>query len=119
VTLKLGSGVTDTTFTDEVVPGSGYAEICNSAAARTTGYYAFIYAGHTIRVPVNACSPSIKVHAGALTIKEKLRPNSTFDTCKASPAGRLLQCNQHTRTAIVAIVRGNVSTQTIAKFLNS
>jgi hypothetical protein len=33
VTVKIGSGVNETTFTDAVVSGTGYIEICNSAAA--------------------------------------------------------------------------------------
>jgi Nidogen-like len=120
VTVNLGSGVTETTFTDTVVRGTGYVEICNSAAAGTTGHYTFTYDGQAINVPVGACSPSVKVHAGALTIQEKPKANSTFSTCKVSPNGsRLLQCNQSTRTAVVAIVPGDLSTETIAKFLNT
>jgi hypothetical protein len=119
VTDTLGSGVTEVTFTDEVVRGTGYAEICNSAASGVTGYYSFIYDGTTINVPVGACSSALKVHAGALTIKEKQKAGSTFSTCKASPSGRLLQCYQSTRTAIVAIVPGNVSTETIVRFVNT
>ena len=119
VTVSLGSGITETTFTDAVVTGTGYAEICNSAAAGTTGNYGFIYDGQTITVPVGACSSSVKVHAGALTIQEKPKAHSTLGACKASPAGRFLPCYQNTRTEVVAIVPGNVSTETIAKFLNT
>jgi hypothetical protein len=118
VTEALGSGVTEVTFTDEVVKGNGYVEICNSAPG-VTGYYTYVYDGQTISIPAGACSPSLKVHAGALTIKERPLAGSTFKACQAGPAGRLLQCYQSTQTAIVAIVPGNVSTETIVRFVNT
>jgi hypothetical protein len=118
VTDTLGSGVTEVTFTDEVVKGAGYTEICNSAT-NGTGHYSFTYDGLIIKVPVNACSPALKVHAGALTIRERRSTNPALSTCQTRPAGRLLQCYPITRTAVVAIVPGNDSTETIVKFVNS
>lgn len=119
VTETLGSGVTEVTFTDQVVTGHGYVEICSSAVAGVTGNYSFIYDGITIKVPVGFCSSALKVHAGALTIKQGFKASAPFSTCQTRPAGRLLQCYQNTRTAVVAIVPGNVSTETTAKFVNT
>jgi hypothetical protein len=118
VTDTLGSGVTEVTFTDEVVKGTGYTEICNSATG-ATGHYSFTYDGLIIKVPVNACSSALKVHAGALTIRERRSANPALSSCQTRPVGRLLQCYPSTRTAIVAIVPGNDSTETIVKFVNS
>ena len=118
-TAVLVSGVNEVTFTDEVVPGTGWAEICESAANGVSGYYSFVYDATTVRVPVGACSAAFKAPAGALTIHQKRNDSSAVTTCKTRPSGRLLQCNPTRRTAIVAIVPGHISTETIVKFVNT
>lgn len=119
ITLDLGSGVTETTFTDEVVRGTGYLEICNTARAGVTGNFGYAYDGQNITVPAGACSAAVQVHAGALTIQQGVKSGSTFSTCKVTPGGRLLQCYPSTRTSVVTIVPGDLTTQTIAKFVNT
>ena len=118
-TVALGTGVTETTFTGAAMAGSGYTEICDSSPPERNISDVFTYAGRGVRVPLNACSPPLRVHAGDLTIHEMFRAGLTFGTCRANPERLLLRCNQRLRTAVIAIVPGNVSTQTIARFVNT
>jgi hypothetical protein len=119
ITLDLGTGVTEATFTDAVVRGTGYMEICNTARAGATGNFSYAYDGQTITVPAGACSPAAQVHGGALTIQQGAKTGSTFSTCKVIPGGRQLQCYPSTRTSVISIIPGDLTTQTIAEFVNA
>ncbi|MGA3162014.1 MAG: hypothetical protein ABSC77_12430 [Terracidiphilus sp.] len=118
VTVKIGPGVTEVTYTDHSLKG-GYLEICKqgiAGAAPMTGDFTFTVPGvpGPITVPVGYCSPPIEVPAGTLTIKETPKPGTHMVSCSAYPTGRQGPCNPAAWTSTVTVPSGVLSTQTIA-----
>ena len=115
VTVKLGSGVTETTFTN--VRHIGWLEICKEGDTR--GNFSFTIspslasAGHCT-VPAGACTPAIEVPSGTITITEVAVSGVTMLSCRTIPANRQVECDPRARTSTVQIVPGDISTQTIA-----
>ena len=101
-------------------PQTGFLEICKQQAG--TGLrgdvFTFHAAGHTVMVPVGACSPSIKVRAGHVTVTEVSRAGSRLVAVSAIPASRLVSENLAARTAVVRVVPGGVARETIVTFTN-
>ena len=121
VSIKIGPGVTEVTYTDHSLKG-GYLEICKlglAAAAPMTGNFAFTIPGvpGTIIVPVGACSPPIEVPAGPVTITETPVPGIQLASCSVFPAGSCVHV-AGTWTATVNVAAGGLSTQTIATITN-
>jgi len=122
VTFSGGSGVTELTFTDEA--RNGYLAICKQppagAAAATPSVSSFtVTPGNLapIAVAAGACSPAIAVPAGQLVIREST-PGEALAECAATPASQQVGCDPTAGTSTVAIVPGDVSTQTVASFTN-
>lgn len=121
VSVKIGSGITEVTYTDAEAK-TGFLEICKEVSTPwTTGSYTFtVNPGNLgpFTVPVGSCSPAIEVQAGQVTITEQPRPGSHLAGCHTIPAANQGACNTTSGTSTVTVVPGDVSTQTIAFFTN-
>lgn len=122
VSVKIGPGVTEVTYTDHSLKG-GYLEICKqglAGAAPMTGNFAFTIPGvmGTTVIPVGYCSPPIEVPAGPVTITETPMPGIQLASCTAFPAS-IGPCQvTGPWTVKVNVVAGPISTQTIATITN-
>jgi hypothetical protein len=116
VTVTIGSGVTEVTFTDK---RTGFVEICK--AGRVTGTFTFTVnpggLGPFI-VPAGACSPAIEVAAGSVIIHETPVTGAVMASCAAIPAANQLACDIAAQTSTVNVVPGDVSTMTVAFVIN-
>ncbi|HYU32503.1 MAG TPA: hypothetical protein VEW48_10090 [Thermoanaerobaculia bacterium] len=118
VHVKIGSGVTEVTFTNE---RTGYLQICKQTdPAGGTGSYQFYVGGlGPYTVPAGACSPAIKLPAGPVVITEVQGPGVQMLSCSTLPIPSLqLNCNPGAGTSTVDVRPGNVSNQTIAIITN-
>jgi PEP-CTERM motif len=107
---------------------SGYAqagliEICkdDSPAGSLSGLSNFAIAGQagTVAVPVGACSPAIQLPDGFATIRELPQPGTTLIGVFTFPNDRLISFDTTTASAVVLIVPGDISTQTVVTFTNA
>ena len=107
---------------------SGYAqagliEICkdDSPAGSLNGLATFDIAGQpgTVAVPVGACSSAIQLPNGFATITELAQPGTTLLGVSAFPSDRLISFDATTATAVVLIVAGDISTETVITFTNA
>jgi hypothetical protein len=101
-------------------PKTGYIEICKQAQGTGLDHDVFTFSvqGKTVRVPVGACSPSLKVTSGNVTVTEVSRAGSTLVAVATIPVNRLISDNLPARTAVVKVVPGGVSRETIVTFTN-
>ncbi len=101
-------------------PKTGYLEICKqqSGTGLQDMVFTFRVDGHGYTVPVGACTPAIKVNAGNVTVRELKRAGSRLVSVTTIPANRLVSDNLATRTAVVKVVPGGLSTQTVVTFTN-
>ena len=107
---------------------SGYAqagmiEICKDAspAGSLSGLSTFAIAGQpgTVAVPVGACSSAIQLPNGFATITELPQPGTTLIGVSTFPGDRLISFDATTESAVVLIVAGDISTQTVVTFTNA
>jgi len=107
---------------------SGYAqagmiEICknDSPAGSLSGLSNFTISGQagTVAVPVGACSPAIQLPDGLATITELLQAGTSLVGISTFPADRLISFNLTTASAVVMIVPGGISTETVINFTNA
>lgn len=107
---------------------SGYAqagliEICKDAspAGSLSGVSVFTIAGQpgTVAVPVGACAPAIQLLDGFATITELFQPGTILIGVSTFPGDRLISFDATTQSAIVLIVAGDISTQTVITFTNA
>ena len=107
---------------------SGYAqagliEICkdDSPAGSLSGLATFTIAGQpgTVAVPVGACSSAIQLPNGFATITELTQPGTSLLGVAAFPSDRLISFDATTATAVVLIVAGDISTETVLTFTNA
>ncbi|HEY1208909.1 MAG TPA: hypothetical protein VGE85_06055 [Terracidiphilus sp.] len=122
VTVKIGPGVTEVTYTNHSLK-SGYLEICKQGVAATapmTGNFAFTIQGvmGTIVVPAGYCSPPIEVPAGPVIITETSMPGIQLASCTAFPASNGPCQVTGPWTVKVDVVAGDLSTQTIVTITN-
>ena len=115
VTVNLGSGITEVTFTNEW--HIGWLEICKEGD--TSGDFSFtlspsLASAGPFTVPAGACTPAIEVPSGTITITEVAVSGVTMLSCRTIPADRQGECNPKARTSKVKIIPGDISTQTIA-----
>jgi hypothetical protein len=98
---------------------SGYIEICKHAASPgVKGIFTFTVGSQTVRVPVGACSPVIRVQAGSATITELRQAPDYLASCQTVPASRLISCDHNTQTATVLVRAGGTGQQTVVIFNN-
>ena len=107
---------------------SGYAqagliEICkdDSPAGSLSGIATFDIAGQSgmVAVPVGACSSAIQLPNGFATITELAQPGTTLLGVSAFPSDRLISFDASTATAVVLIVAGDISTESVITFTNA
>ncbi|HTM12805.1 MAG TPA: PEP-CTERM sorting domain-containing protein [Bryobacteraceae bacterium] len=107
---------------------SGYAqagliEICKDdrPAGSLSGLSTFTIAGQTgtVAVPLGACSPAIQLPDGFATITELAQPGATLISVSTFPGDRLISFNAATQSAVVLIVAGDISAQTVVTFTNA
>jgi hypothetical protein len=117
--VKIGSGVTEVTYTD-INNKRGYLEICKTGAA---GGSFKVNPGNLgpFVVAAGACSPAIQVDPGTVAIQEVSTSSSStaMSGCTIIPSSRSGSCNLTTQTATATVVLGDVSTQTIVTFNNA
>ncbi len=105
---------------------SGYIEICKEIAGNVVGLispgtiFNFTVDGvpGTILVPAGGCSPPIKVEAGNVTVTETAVANVAVVGITATPPDRLVNRNFGLQQAVVAVVEGDVTRQTVVTFTN-
>jgi len=107
---------------------SGYAqggliEICknDSPAGSLSGVSTFTIAGQpgTVAIPVGACSPAIQLPNGFATITELPQPGTILIGVSTFPDNRLTSFDAVTQSAVVLIVAGDISTETVITFTNT
>jgi hypothetical protein len=107
---------------------SGYAqagliEICkdDSPAGSLSGLSTFTIAGQagTVAVPVGACSPALQLPNGFATITELAQSGATLVGVFTFPNDRLISFDAATETAVVVVVPGDISTETVVNFTNA
>jgi hypothetical protein len=107
---------------------SGYAqagliEICknDSPAGSLSGVSTFTIAGQpgTIAIPVGACSPAIQLPNGFATVTELPQPGTILIGVSTFPDNRLISFDAATQSAVVLIVAGDISTETVITFTNA
>ena len=107
---------------------SGYAqagliEICKDAspAGSLSGLATFSIAGQpgTVAAPVGACSSAIQLPNGFATITELVQPGTTLIGVSTFPSDRLISFDATTESAVVLIVAGDISTETVITFTNA
>jgi hypothetical protein len=104
---------------------TGFLEVCKDAApgtsfpAGTTFTFTISGVPGTRVVPVGACSGPIEVPAGSVTITEAARPDASLVNVVALPSERLVSKNIGGLSAVVTIIAGNISTETVARFINT
>ena len=109
---------TNCTPTPTPIP-RGRLQICKEAdGANVTGSFSFKFSTKTVTIPVNTCSSLLYVDAGTLTITEVARSGYAVSEIHTLPSGRLISADLTNRSAVVTIVQGNASTQTIVVFRN-
>jgi len=120
VDVKIGSGVTEVTFTNK--RRTGFVEICKLGELKGVNFTFIVNPGGLgpFLVPAGACSPAIEVVAGKVEIKE-LPPTygTTMVSCHTIPPNQLVLCDPGNQTVTVTVTPGDVSTQTIAFVTNA
>jgi len=101
---------------------AGMIEICkdDSPDGSLSGLSTFAIAGQagTVAVLVGACSPAIQLPDGFASITELAQPGTTLLSAVTFPNDRLISFDPTTRTAVVLITPGDISTQTVITFTN-
>ena len=102
---------------------AGFIEICKDSLpiGSLSGLSSFTVAGQAgiVTVPLGACSPAITLPDGSASITEILLPGSVLLSAATFPTERLLSFDLATATAVVQIVPGDISTQTVLTFTNA
>ena len=116
------TGTATNTPTNTPTPGeaTGYLEICKTSDPEgpVTGTFTFMVAGQTFTVPAGACTAPIQLPAGQVTITEQSRAGIVLTEISTIPSDRLVSSDLNTGTAVVNIVPGDVSTETVVFFRN-
>jgi hypothetical protein len=102
---------------------AGMIEICkdDTPTGSLSGVATFTIAGQagTVAVPVGACSPAMLLPDGFATITEVPQPGDILLSVSAFPNDRLISFDPTTDTAMVLIVPGDISTETVLTFTNA
>jgi hypothetical protein len=102
---------------------AGLIEICkdDSPAGSLSGVSTFTIAGQpgTVVIPVGACSPAIQLPNGFATITELPQPGTILIGVSTFPDNRLISFDAAAQSAVVLIVAGDISTETVITFTNA
>jgi hypothetical protein len=140
VTVMVGTGVTETTYTDvssRAEQNSGYLEICKQAViskpwdnlAGSNPVFEFTVGGQvadgthtqsqTVDLPGGTCSSPIQVLAGSVLVRETLGTTWNMVGCSFANGGDLTACNLADAYATVSVLAGSVSNEAILTITNS
>jgi len=101
----------------------GFLEICKDSvpADALDGLYSFTIAGQngTFEAPVGACTSAIELPDGEALITEVPQADVMFFNVVTFPDERLISFDPILGSAIVQIVPGDISTQTVVTFTNT
>jgi len=101
----------------------GYLEICKDSTplGALSGAFDFTIAGQsgTFAVPVGACTTDLQLPDGLATITEVPEVGSTVFSVDTFPEDRLISFDSITDSAVVQIVPGDISTETVITFTNT
>jgi hypothetical protein len=101
---------------------AGFIEICKESAPLDAldGLFSFTVAGQagTFIAPVGACTFAFELPDGLATITENPENGVVVLGVDTFPANRLISFDPLTRSAVVQIVPGDISTQTVVIFTN-
>ncbi len=102
---------------------AGFIEICKDAdpAGSLSGLFTFAIAGQsgTVSTPVDSCTPDFQLPDGLATITELPPIDTTFVEVSTFPDDRLISFDADTETAVVLIVPGDISTETVVTFTDA
>ena len=124
VKVKLGTGVTEVTYTDQSAAAgqAGYLEICKDVppnGAVLPASFTFMVNGQPVTVPTNACSPGIQIPAGNTTVIENPTSGYAMTGCSTIPAANLVSCSPGNNTAVVNVIPGGIANETILTVTNN
>jgi len=118
VSVAIGNGVTEVTFTDK---RTGFLEICKKGDVSGGPFNFMVSPGNLgpFWVPAGACSPAIEVPAGSVTIHE-LNHGFNISACSTIPPAAQQNCNSPpgSQNSVVTVVPGDVSSMTIVFITN-
>ena len=118
VVLRLSPGVTEVTFVNTTRP-HGYLEICKEGGYGDVFEFLLSDPDATkVQVMGDSCSPAIFLPVGPLTVTEAEQAGYSFLGCEGFPLDRLTSCQVPARTAVIEIVEGEISTQSILTLKN-
>jgi hypothetical protein len=118
LSVTIGTGVTEVTFTDATTD-SGFLEICKklppTVKPTTTLFHFTATGGASTSIPAGACSPAINVPAGNVVVTETLNNSFPMTGCSTIPISALIPGSCHTATgkATVTVAAGDISSETI------
>ena len=101
---------------------TGYLEICKKSAATdpVSGPFRFsIDGGSPVVVGTGACSAPIQVAAGRHTVVEEDNAWTEVTATRTIPQDRLVSSNRSTRTDVVDVPAGDISTVTTVEYTNA
>ncbi len=100
---------------------TGVLEICKKADnsnGTVSGSYTFTFANRSVTVPVGYCSGPLTLPTGNLTVTEVAKSGIRISACSTRPIDRLVKCDPGNSLAVVKIVAGGVSNETLLTITN-
>ncbi len=100
---------------------TGVLEICKKADnsnGTVSGSYTFTFANRSVTVPVGYCSGPLTLPTGNLTVTEVAKSGIRISACATRPIARLVKCDPGNSLAVVKIVAGGVSNETLLTITN-
>jgi hypothetical protein len=124
---SLGQPTGDTTIAHMVARGAherptaaatGFMEICNEpeGEAPTAHAASFTVADKTYTALAGACTLPIELPAGTVTVTYLTDVGSTPTRISTFPSDRVVRADLAGRTAVVTVVEGDISKQTVVFF---
>ena len=104
----------------ETVQRTGFIEVCKHSTATdpVTGPFTFTVAGRTVTAPTGGCSADIQVPAGPTIVREASNAYTQVTAIDTIPQGALVSSNLSTRTAVVNVPAGDISTAVTVDYTN-
>src|SRR4051794_35601655 len=102
----------------QATPATGYLEICKKGTDVSGSFRFSIDGGALMTVGVGACSAPIQVTAGNHTVTEENTDWTAVSATRTIPQDRLISSSLATRTDVVAVPAGDISTVTTVEYTN-
>lgn len=99
---------------------TGFLEICkhSDSTAPVTGPFTFTVDGHQVVVLTGQCSAPLQVPAGNHTVVEASNTFTAETATDTIPQADLVSSNLSTRTDVVTVAAGDISTATTVEYTN-